>query len=87
MTTELNYWVYLYPTNNSATIHVSYCHYCNNGQGIKEDKNYEENIWRGPYNLQEALQFARENAQHVNLCHALGTNYCEEHWTRTGLRI
>ena len=38
MRAEPKYWVYENGPTSGATIHVSYCHHCNDGQGVKDHK-------------------------------------------------
>ena len=54
------YYVHEALINNKAVVHTADCKYCNNGMGMKPDRNPKNHSWSGPYpTLAEAWQAAR----------------------------
>ncbi len=83
---EPRYWVYENGLISKAIIHVSYCHHCNDGHGVKDDKLRGENKWHGPYNnLQQACQVAQNTGRRdIRRCRAQGSKGCAAHWASIG---
>ena len=55
----MTYYVHEGRIRNKAVIHTADCSYCNDGRGLKSDRNPDNHKWTGPYtNLDEAWQVA-----------------------------
>ena len=53
---EMKYYIYENWVNQSATIHVGACRFCNNGRGLADGSDPKHAAWHGPF---DSLEYAR----------------------------
>ncbi|WP_423908296.1 Sec-independent protein translocase protein TatB [Candidatus Spongiihabitans sp.] len=64
---EMKYYIYENWANQSATIHVGACRFCNNGRGLADGSDPKHAAWHGPFNsLKDARHRQKSMKAKVN---------------------
>lgn len=57
------FWVYINEPNDKALVHGADCSFCNNGEGMQDEKSRFNGEWHGPFDRDVALRFARQSGK------------------------